>query len=169
MRHQSCFWPRPRLFNFEHEQFHAAEYKTLRDEIAATIEETRRLERYCATACGLIWVWAFDHGVSGAAAAAAGVAVLIASLGFLRALTLNRSIDWVASYLLTIEDVYASVRLLGWEHHIRFSRATREQPKYKHEHKSLKWSSVLFWIALVSVAIVIEIILIFLIPRLSRL
>lgn len=155
MEHESCLWPRRDATVQQPDEFHAEEYRSLRREIESANAEAWRLERYCATACGVVWVWALGRGGTLSSVAASGTAVLVSAYGFMRSRALYRSIDWLASYVLTLEDTYADPRLGGWEHHIRYSRSAQRRPAPFREHKAFSTSSLIFWIVLTAVSLAV--------------
>jgi hypothetical protein len=156
MEHESCVWPR-RDTSEQQDQFHAEEFRCLRREIESANAEAWRLERYCATACGLVWVWAMGRGGTLSSVAACGIAMVVSTLGFIRSRALYRSIDWVASYVLSLEDVYSAPRLGGWEHHIRYSRSAQKRPAAFREHRAFSTSSLVFWIVLSAASVIMTV------------
>lgn len=94
------------------------EYQTLRDEVAASMEELGHVERYCIYAVAAGFAWLSTRPLCGSLVAAWFIPPAIVLFGMLRSWTISVHLAWLSQYLARIEDeAYAGASTMeGWEH-----------------------------------------------------
>ena len=156
--HRACPWPQtPPLAGDPRHDFRLAEYQSLRQEIAASVEEARRIERYAAIAAGAVWVWVLGQHASLAGALASLIPVLVSILGGIRAFALHQVTTAIAAYLLEVEDLYRQSSIPGWEHFSSFAANDVDQRPRAFERKYVSHSAWTYWLLLLVAAFVFAI------------
>jgi hypothetical protein len=121
------------------------EYRSLRCQLDYQVKETRDLERYALIGLGLVFAWlASIEKPTPLTLPAWLFPPLLAIMGWLRAKSIMRRIDQVASYIQKVEEhVYGvSSDLVGWETSVANSRKANSSP-------GLASSQRLFWRAVI--------------------
>ena len=152
--HRACPWPQiaPKKDDSRHD-FRLAEYQTLREEIAASVEETRRIERYAAIVAAAVWVWALGRSASLAGALASLIPVLVSLLGGIRVFALYQVTMAIGAYILEVEDAYRHPTISGWEHFSGFAVSDINQRPRALERRYVSRSAWTYWLLLLAAAI----------------
>jgi nicotinamide riboside transporter PnuC len=129
--------------------FHIEEFKLLRTEIMADSAELGRIEQLSATAIGAIWVWILGRSQPSSPFIVL-IPILVAASGWLRWNTQFKGLYGVADYIKLLEEQYAELPLLGWEHFVD----ERRTELLKNKKLTVKRAGDLFW-ALISVVTVV--------------
>jgi hypothetical protein len=106
-------------------EFYLEEYKALRKEIESLSKETRSLERNVIISIGLVWVWLLNDGTATTKPAWL-FPILLAVLGCLRAMQIERHFKSFNEYIGKIEASFSAEQDPGgWEHFLFPRRPTR--------------------------------------------
>jgi hypothetical protein len=140
-------------------QFCLEEFKLLRSEIAADAAEIARVERFCATACAVIWAWLFAAEAQGLWILSA-IPTLVSLYGLGRAGALYDGIQKIASYIRIVEKERTNRCDGAWECYIdglrqRERAATRDLPSKIRRKVTLSKTSRIFWTTLIIANIVL--------------
>ena len=118
--------------------FHIEEIKGLRHEIAANDAEISRVETFCATAVGGIWLWLLrEHPPDWQFILP--IPLLVIFFGMVRTSALFGGLKNIAAYLRTLDAKYADETLGGWEtciQKIRDGRIKRKHPSTSYQHST---------------------------------
>lgn len=105
-------------------EFHYKEYDSLKKEIEALVEHSRKLEVYAVGAVAAFYVWYLKDACGLPVAPLLFVPVVIAAAAFVRTTATLSRIYELAVYLREVETEYALEKLQGWERHRSNDRDT---------------------------------------------
>ena len=94
------------------------EYCTLREEVAALMEELAHIERYCLYATGAVYVWLAAKGGNITIPLVWFIPTVLVTFAMARSWTIGKQLSWMSQYLASIEE-HAYLKESGpqgWEH-----------------------------------------------------
>jgi len=129
--------------------FHLEEWKSLREEVATAVRETRDAERYVLVGCFAIWMWILrEH--ERAYVLALVLPVIAAVLGAWRVKALDEAIGYLGGYLRNLETRLGDPDS-GWE---RYFRGVDGENRRAHE---VGRSARAFWIITIIGSVVVSV------------
>lgn len=143
----------------DQKEFHFKEYDSLKAEITALVEHSRKLEIYALGGMAAFYAWWFlrANPENGNATLAVDekallLPVLIAVMGAFRSLAVALRIDQIAKYLVKLEDVFA-LEGLGWERTLAGPNPRGNSPSVV-KRSPFKSSGSVYWTLLLVVTLV---------------
>lgn len=133
-------------------EFHFKEYDSLKKEIEAQVEHSRKIEIYVVAGIAAFYAWFLkDHCT---VSSAKWIPLFIVLAGAVRSLATVVRIMEIAAYLRELEGVYAltSAGLAGWETHLCGVQSRRVGP-WKVVNVPFVLLNTIFWLLLVVIVL----------------
>ncbi len=132
-------------------QFHLREYEALHEEIEASTQELRTLERYAVIGSGAVWTWLATTKLEPRPPGIVWwIPVLFSLHGIFRTEALLSSIKRTSTYLQKMEKVVYNQEILsGWETYIH---------KPENRKQYILTSTWIFWVGLLIATIIIPLV-----------